>query len=205
MTLTLFHAPRSRSVRVRWLMEEMGAPYELHRVNFSHGDVGGEEYKKINPLQKVPAIKDGDAVMIESVAIMQYVMARYGPTELSVAADEDGFPDYLQYLQFGESGLNMPVNLLLGHTVLLPEDQRSPGMARWARAETKKALGFVDAGLKDREFLAAGRFTAADISVAYVLFLLKLIGQLDDVATPAILDYWGRMKAREAWRRASAD
>lgn len=205
MTLTLFHAPRTRSVRVRWLLEEMGLDHELHRLEFTRGDVGGEDYRKVTPLQKVPAIKDGDVVMIESIAIMQYITRRYGPTPLAPEASEAAYPDYLQYLHFGESGLNIYVSMLLGHVALLPEEQRVPGIARWAEDETRKALGVVDHGLNGNDYLAAGRFTAADISVAYMLYLLKLIGKLETTASGRILEYWERVTRREGWKAASAD
>lgn len=205
MTLTLFHAPRTRSVRVRWLLEEMGLDHELHRLEFTRGDVGGEDYRKVTPLQKVPAIKDGDVVMIESIAIMQYITRRYGPTPLAPEAMDAAYPDYLQYLHFGEAGLNIYVSMLLGHVALLPEEQRVPGIARWAEDETRKALGVIDHGLNGNDYLAAGRFTAADISVAYMLYLLKLIGKLESAANDRILEYWERVTAREAWKAASAD
>lgn len=205
MTLTLFHAPRTRSVRVRWLLEEMGLDHELHRLEFTRGDVGGEDYRKVTPLQKVPAIKDGDVVMIESIAIMQYITRRYGPTPLAPEAMDAAYPDYLQYLHFGEAGLNIYVSMLLGHVALLPEEQRVPGIARWAEDETRKALGVIDHGLNGNDYLAAGRFTAADISVAYMLYLLKLIGKLESTANDRILEYWERVTAREAWKAASAD
>lgn len=205
MTITIFHAPRTRSIRVRWLLEEMGLDYDLHRVEFTRGDVGGEDYRKITPLQKVPAIKDGDVVMVESIAILQYITRRYGPTELAPMAEDAAYPDYLQYLHFGESGMNIYVSMLLGHTALLPEEQRVPGIAKWAEAETRKCLGVIDHGLKGHDWLAADRFTAADISVGYMLFLLKLIGKLEPTASPAIMDYWERLTAREGWKAAAAD
>ena len=202
--LRLYHAPRTRSVRVRWLLEEMGLQYSLETVAFTKRPAGDERYGEIHPLRKVPALEDNGRVMFESVAILQYLMGRYGPTELDVRPDETDYDLYLQWLHFGESGMIMPVSLLLAHTMLLPEKVRNPGIAASARADTTKALIMLaEHGLKDRDYLAGDRFTAADISVGYMLFLLKIIKQFDD-APEAVKDYFARITARPSWAIASA-
>lgn len=138
--LRLYHAPRTRSLRVRWLLEEMKLPYTLESVAFAQRPAGDEAYADIHPLRKVPALADKGRVMFESVAIMQYIMGRYGPTDLDVKPDEADYDLFLQWLHFGESGMIMPVTLLLAHTVLLPEKARSDVIARSAKADTVKAL-----------------------------------------------------------------
>jgi len=82
--LTLFHAPMTRSIRPRWALEEMGLPYTLERVAFDRGNVGGDAYRAVNPMQKVPALKDGDQVILESTAILEYLVTKHGPTPLAV-------------------------------------------------------------------------------------------------------------------------
>lgn len=202
--LRLYHAPRTRSVRVRWLLEEMGLPYSLETVAFSKRPAGDERYAEIHPLRKVPALEDKGRVLFESVAILQYIMGRYGPTELDVRPEETDYDLFLQWLHFGESGMIMPVTLLLAHTALLPEKVRNPAIAASARADTTKALTMLaEHGLKDREYLAAARFTAADISVGYMLYLLKVIRQFDD-APDAVKEYFGRITSRPSWAAASA-
>ena len=123
----------------------------------------------------MPALDDDGRVMFESVAIMQYIMGRYGPTDLDVRPDEADYHLYLQWLHFGESGMIMPVSLTM----------------------------LAEHGLKNRDFLVADLFTAADISVVYMLFLLKLIKQLDD-APEAVKTYFERMTGRPSWAVASA-
>ncbi|PWE18926.1 glutathione S-transferase family protein [Marinicauda salina] len=202
---TLYHAPRSRSIRPRWALEEMGLDYRLERVAFTHGDVGGPSYREVNPLQKIPAFMDGDAVILESVAILEYLVNKYGPTPLAVLPDEPEYPRYLEWLHFGEGTMTTPVNMLLGHTWLLPEEHRIEAMARWGRREADRHLNMIsERGLKHSDYLAGDRFTAADISVGYMLFLLKLLRVLDDAPGP-VQAYWKRITAREAWIKASAD
>ena len=203
--LVLYHAPQTRSIRVRWALEEMGLDYRIEPVQFKSRPAGDEAFAKINPLRKLPAFRDGAMTMTESNAILQYLLGKYGPSDLEVKPDEADYGRYLQFLHFGEGGMTMPVSLLLAHTALLPEDQRNPALAKWAKIETGKLLDYLaDHGLDGRDWLAAGRFTAADISVVYMLYLLKIIRQFD--AAPEILKvYFARATGRDAWKKASAD
>lgn len=203
---TLFHAPMSRSVRARWALEEMGLPYTLERVEFTRGDVGGAAFKAINPLQKVPAFKDGETVILESLAIVEYLLAKNAPTPLAVTPDEAEFGRYLEWMHFGEATMSMSVNLTLAHGALLPEAHRNPGVLKWARdAVDKQLVMLAERGLGDgREFLAGGRLTAADMSVGYMLYLLKIVKQFDG-APEAVRAYFDRLRQIDSWKRASAD
>ena len=202
---TLYHAPMTRSIRPRWALEEMGLDYAMERVAFTRGDVGGEEFRQVNPMQKIPAFKDGDQVILESNAIVQYLVTKYGPTELNVTPDEADYAGYLEWVHFGEATMSMGVNLLLAHTTLLPEKHRNAGLAEWAQGEVDKHLNMIaERGLKGHDYLAADRFTAADISVVYMLYLLKIIKRFDS-APDSVAAYFKRVTAREAWRTASAD
>lgn len=205
-TLTLYHAPMSRSVRARWCLEEMGLPYAVERPEFKHGNVGGEAFKAVNPLQKIPALKDGDTVLLESLAICEYLAGRYGPTSLVVAPGEDDYPRYLEWFQFGEATMAMGVNMTLAHTSLLPEERRNPHLAKWARAQVDRHLEVIgERGLADgRRFLAGDRLTLADMSIGYMLFLLKIVKQFDG-APAAVRGYFDRLREIESWKRASAD
>ncbi|MFW5660119.1 MAG: glutathione S-transferase family protein [Oceanicaulis sp.] len=203
---TLYHAPMSRSVRVRWLLEETGLPYSLERVEFTRGDVGGAAFRAVNPLQKVPAFRDGETVILESLAINEYVLAKNAPSPLAVTPDEEDFARYLEWTQFGEATMSMAVNLTLAHAALLPEEHRNAGMLKWARAQVDKQLAVIaERGLGGRrDFLAAGRLTAADMSVGYMLYLLKIVKQFDGAPEP-VRAYFDRLRQLESWKRASAD
>lgn len=208
--LTLYHAPQSRSVRPRWCLEEMGLPYEIERLSVggaNRGNVGGEAYKAINPLQKVPALKDGDQVILESLAICEYLANRYGPSPLVVKPEEDDYARYLEWLHFGEATMSMSVNLMLAHVVFLPEQHRNPGTAKWALNMLGDQLKLLaERGLEngERDFLAGDRLTLADLSLGYMLFLLKITKQFH-VAPDVVGDYFDRLRSRPAWRRATAD
>jgi glutathione S-transferase/3-isopropylmalate dehydratase len=199
--LKIYHTPPTRSIRIVWLCEEMGLPYEAVTVAF--GGKPSDELAAISPLGQLPAIEDGDVRMIESIAIMQYLMARHGPTKLAVAPDEKDFPTYLQFLEFGEAGLCAIGNALVATNFGAPEDQRKNWTSAYIVDAQRKRLGIVEKHLGDgREYMAAGRFTAADISVGYAIGVFKLLGLIRRT-TPAIESYFERVTARPAYRKAA--
>lgn len=202
--IRLYHAPRTRSIRARWLLEEMGLPHEIVPVPFDKRPIGDEAYADIHPLRKVPVLQDKGTVVMESLAILQYLLGRYGPSPLEVTPDEADYGQYLQWLHFGEAGMGMAVNLLLAHSVLLPEKARDPRMAAWALSEVNQLLEFIGKnGLGEREYIAADRFTAADISVTYMFYLLKTIRQFNG-APDNLKAYFKRVTGRDSWAAASA-
>lgn len=200
--LKIYHTPPTRSIRIVWLCEEMGLPYET--VAVALGGTPSEELAAISPLGQLPAIEDGDVRMIESIAIMQYLMARHGPTNLTVAPDEKDFPTYLQFVEFGEAGLCAIGNALVATNFGAPEDQRKNWTSAYIINAQRKRLGIVEKHLSDgREFIAAGRFTAADISVGYAIGVFKLLGVIRRT-TPAIESYFERITARPGYQKAAA-
>jgi glutathione S-transferase len=203
--LTLYHARYTRSTRVRQLLFELGYPHTLERVDFSFGDAGGAAYREVTQLQRLPALKDGDRVLVESVAIMEYLLNVHAPnSSLAVRPDDREHGLYLQWLHFGESGLGCHAVLLAHHTRLLPEDRRIPAIVEVARRDVAKALAFLAQGLDGKEHLLKRGFTAADISVGYALYTLKISRNFAD-APDAVRAYADRLFARPSWREASAD
>src|SRR5213075_2654785 len=83
LMIALYHSPRTRSVRVLWLLEQLGIPYELRTMAFTPETLKGPEYAKVNPLGKVPSIQDGTLTMFESGAIVEYLVERYGDGRLA--------------------------------------------------------------------------------------------------------------------------
>ena len=93
-----------RGFRVVWLLEEMGLPYRLRQVDLLADVTKDTEFLAVNPAGFIPAITDGAVAMVESIAIMQYLMTRHGPTHLSPAPQSADFPTYLQFLHLGDAG-----------------------------------------------------------------------------------------------------
>ncbi len=195
----VYFAPFARSLRALWTLEELGAPYEAVRVQFPPR-MAQPDYMGINPLGQIPTMVDGDVTIYESVGICEYVAEKFGPSDLQVKAGEAGRADYLQWLWYGEATLMPPVGAMV-RNALGPEDGRNPSALAEARESVLARLVLVEQALAGKDFLAAGRFTLADISVAYVLNLGTLL-QLAPDYSPAIAAYFDRMKARPAFQAA---
>ncbi len=202
MTLKLYHARRTRSLRPLWLMEEMRLDYELESMPFKMGGTGGAEYAKINPLQKVPALVDDGQRVLESTAIMDYLLHRHGPSDLACAAQDAEYGSYLQWLHGGESMFGMYMSLFIGHKLLLPEAQRNADIANWAANNLRSACALLGDSLKREDSILARGFSAADISVGYVLFVLDMVSALGELAPPNVAAYWAALAERDAWKRA---
>ena len=199
--ITVFGGQTSRSLRVVWLLEEMGLPYRVRQVDMlaATPDAG---FLAVNPAYYLPAIQDGDVTMVESIAIMEYLMARYGPTPLAPAPDDPALPAYQQFLHMGEAGLATLMMVPVVSRFLAPEAERDNWGARQARAWVEKRLGLVRARLARSPYLAGEAFTAADISVTYALRLGSLHGGF--VLGDAEQAYLERTTGRDAFKRAMA-
>src|ERR1700721_549768 len=113
-----------RGFRVVWLVEEMGLAYRLRPVDLLAGVEDDPEFLAINPAGFIPALVDGDVTMVESIAIMEYLMARYGPTPLAPEPRDPTFPAYQQFLHLGEAGLAASIYFVSGARNIAPEAER---------------------------------------------------------------------------------
>jgi glutathione S-transferase/3-isopropylmalate dehydratase len=158
-----------RGFRVVWLLEEMGLPYRLRDVDLLAGVENDPEFLKINPAGFIPAIRDGDVTMVESIAIMEYLAGRYGPTPLAPGAQDAAFSSYQQFLHLGEAGLAASIYFVSGARHIAPENERDNWSARQAMAVFTTRLTLVTRQLERVPYMAGNVFTAADISVGYAL------------------------------------
>ena len=200
--ITLHHCAGARSFRALWTLEEMDLPYELRLMPFPPR-AREPGYLTLNPLGTVPALFDGGELMTESAAICQYLASRYGPTPLAVAPDEPGYATYLNFLHMGEATLTFPQTIVLRYTRLEPEERRLPqaaaDYAQWFRSRLRAAGALMG----DQDYVAAGRFTAADVSVGYALQLAETLGLAETFPEPWTR-YHALMKARPGFLRARA-
>ena len=189
-----------RGFRVVWLLEEMGLPYKLRPVDLMAGVENDAEFLAINPAGFIPAIQDGTVTMVESIAIMEYLMARYGPTQLAPDPRDPAFPAYQQFLHLGEAGLAASIYFVVGARHFAPEAQRQNWSAGQAQGVFDSRLGLVTRQLARTPYLAGEAFTAADISVTYALELAQRAGGVS--LGEAERAYVARTSAREAYKRA---
>ncbi|WP_304170494.1 glutathione S-transferase family protein [Phenylobacterium aquaticum] len=197
--ITVWGGQTSRSIRVVWLLEEMGLPYRLRQVDML-APVQDPEFLAVNPADYIPALQDGDVSMIESIAIMEYLMARYGPTPLAPAPQDPAFPAYQQFLHLGEAGLATLMMPVVVSRFMAPEAERENWGAKWCLQVLGKRLKLVSQRLAHSPYLAGEAFTAADISVTYALNLGQRNCGL--VLGDAEQAYLARTTGRDAYKRA---
>lgn len=197
--ITIFGGQTSRSIRPIWLMEEMGLSYRVRQVDMFRA-AEDAEFLEANPAGYIPVLRDGEVTMVESLAMLQYLMARYGPTALQPAPADADFATYLQFLHLGEAGI---ATLLMVPTVsrfLAPESERDNWGARQARTWAINRVKLVSAQLARTPFIAGEAFTAADISITYALEFGQRQGLLTlGEAEQAYID---RTMGRDAFKRA---
>lgn len=198
--ITLYHAPWSRSLRVRWLLEELGLPYQL--VTRSFAELRQPEHLALHPLGKLPVLRDGELVLFESGAILQHLLERYGDGRLE---PKPGTPErslHWQWFHYAEATVTPPLGLIVRHTSLLPEAERIPAVVEFARRGAGDALAVVERALAGRSWLLP-EFGAADVMMGYSVKLASFLGLIGE-ATPSLRAYLARCEERPAWRRAVA-
>lgn len=189
-----------RGFRVVWLLEEMGLAYRLRPVDLRAGLEKDTEFLAINPAGFIPALQDGDVTMVESIAIMEYLMARHGPTPLAPEPHDPAFPAYQQFLHLGEAGLAASVYFVVGARLFAPESERDNWSARQALGVFQSRRGLVTRQLERFPYVAGGKFTAADISIAYALNFARSVAGIPWGETEQA--YMGRISERPAYQRA---
>jgi glutathione S-transferase len=204
--IKVYHIPMFRSLRVVWLMEELGEDYELIRVPFPPEP----DTRPPGFLGAAPTIVDGDIVMGESIAILQYLTGRRLQTSMALKLtvgpnpDPAAYAEHLQFLHLGEASLMTPLALVGRTRRMAPEGERSNYTAEVCAELFARRLGAVEQRLADgRAYLTGEAFTIADISVGYALAYAGFRG-LDDLVTPGAGEYLKRLQARPAYQRAIA-
>lgn len=198
--ITVCHLSTSRSERVVWLMEELGLDYELEVFPREPSGAAPAPLKALHALGKAPVIRDGDRVLAESGAIVEYVVNRHGGGRLAVAPEDPEYADYLYWLHFAEGSL---MSLMLIALVLsrIPEAASSPVKAR-IEARMHQMLSFVDAQVAARGYFAGERFTAADIMMVFPFTTMRRFLHYDLAPYANIAAYLARIEARPAYRKA---
>lgn len=199
--MKVLHAPGSRSLRVLWACEEMGIAIDTEAASFM---APTPEFTRLNPSRTLPVMVDDEVVLTESIAILLYLASRYGPTPLALGPDEAAYPDFLQFLIFGEAGLSAPLNAMIGTKFMAPEGQKENFTTGAIIEGFRRRCMLVEQRLEGREFLAADRFTLADISVTYALGLAANVLGLGEQTPASVRAYYERMTARPAYQQAAA-
>lgn len=201
--LTIHHLGRSQSERILWLCEELDLPYRLIRYDRDPVTIlSPPALKAVHPLGAAPVIEDGDVLLAESGAIVEYVLALYGQGRLAPAPGHPDFAPYLYWLHFANGTLQLNMSRLFTlKRAQLPADH--PVLVAGAE-RLGRVLAHVEARLAASPYLAGPDLTAADIMMVFSLTTMRLFNPLDLGPYPAICAYLARIGEREAYRRAMA-
>ncbi|MFK7977589.1 MAG: glutathione S-transferase family protein [Halioglobus sp.] len=202
--VTIYHSPMARSCRIIWLAEELGLQYHLETMDLFSEQMTGQSYLEIHPLGKVPAIKDGDLALWETLAIIEYLAAKYGSDELLPARDTPEGAKAVQWMEFGENQLTVMASEVIVHaTDMLPEGRKIPALVERGNAELPKLVGVVENALEGQSYIVGEQFTAADIIIGFALMIAKHAGFVNS-DTPQCEQYFARIESRPAYQKAMA-
>lgn len=199
--LTLYHIDGTRSVRTRWLLEEIGVPYRLETL--TPEDRAGDAYRAIHPFGRVPALRDGSVTLFESGAIADYLLQRYDDGTLAPPLDSEEGARNLSWLHAAEGTL---LNLVAEYSIQtkwLPPERRSPETAAFAAKRLEPLLASLEQVLNTRPHIAGEAFRAADVMIGHAVYACANLGLLAPDAT-ALAAYHDRVTARPAFIKAIA-
>jgi glutathione S-transferase len=198
--LKVHFAPNSRAGRIIWLMEELELEYEVNVMPFSKEGLKSDEHRARHALGRVPVLEDGEVMIFESGAIIEYVLTRHKEGGLKPKADSPEFPYYLQWFHYCEGMVMPPMNQIVVQTILLPPERRDENVLKQAKNLLTKSLMMVNANLADKKYLI-GDFSAADLMLGHACYMSNRMGCVTD-EMQHIKDYVARISARPAFKKA---
>jgi len=191
--MKLYEFGPTRSIRARWVLQELGVDFEAASVNMKAREHLGPEFLKLNPAAKLPVLVDGDLVLTESVAIVLYLAEKY-PERGFIPADLKLRADFYRLILFAVTELEQPWWRIAKHTNLYPEQDRIPAEVVLARRDFATMAAVLEKHMQGRNYVVGDCVTAADFIVAYTLDVageIQLLGEC-----PALRAYIERMYAR---------
>ena len=198
--LKVHFAPNSRAGRIIWLMEELELEYEVNVMPFSKEGLKSDEHRARHALGRVPVLEDGEVMIFESGAIIEYVLTRHKEGGLKPKTDSPEFPYYLQWFHYCEGMVMPPMNQIVVQTILLPPERRDENVLKQAKNLLTKSLMMVNANLADKEYLI-GDFSAADLMLGHACYMSNRMGCVTD-EMQHIKDYVARISASPAFKKA---
>jgi glutathione S-transferase len=200
--MKLYYVPKTRASRPRWVLEELGVPYELVRLDPAKGETRTAEHLQRQPLGHVPVLEDGATRVYESSAICLYLAEKYPEKGLLPPPGTAERGLVYQWLFFAMTELEPPLSALSAEA-RRPEAERNAAIAAAARERVYKAAAVLEPVVALRPWLLGSEFTVADVVVGAVLAWARSARALDGL--PAGDAYLARLRERPAWRRATAD
>jgi glutathione S-transferase len=191
--ITLYHSPASRAFIAWWMLEELGVRFAVETVDIARGAQKSADYLAINPSGKVPALRDGEALISETPAICIYLADRYGYGGLAPKIEDVRRGDYLRWMIYSATVLD-PVAELHSRHIDLPGGAAGFG-------DYDGMLGVLEGALARTRYITGDAFTAADVALGGAVSMLLYQKKLPESAV--LLDYNARLTCREAYQRAA--
>ncbi len=198
--MKLYYAPQTRAGRPRWLLEEIGAPYELVKLDMSKAEHKSADYMKIHPHGAVPALVDGDLAMFESAAICAYLADKFPDKKLAPPVGTPARGLYYQWLVYSMATLEPPVLQVFMNTVMLPEAERSAAAVEEGRTRFAEVARVLEQALAGRTYILGEQFSAADVTIGSTLVWAQFMGLTN--GHPTLEAYAKRLSERPAFQRA---
>lgn len=199
--IRLHHVPLARSLRVMWLLEELGLDYEVAYYSIRDGSLRAPEFLALSPAGRVPVLEHHGAVWVESAAIVQMLCETYSEAGLMPPPGQPERALFLEVLSLSETVGCLLENLNLNQVFLRPPARPSAAVVKLLNARLRAVLAAMEARMEGDHLLPSG-FSAADIMFAYGFELARYYVDLDQY--PRLMAYWDGLRARPAYQRAKA-
>jgi glutathione S-transferase len=200
--MRLYYVPRTRATRPRWVLEELGVPCELVRLDPAKGDTHTPDHLARHPLGHVPVLEDGDLRIFESIAICLYLADRFPDRGLIPPAGTRERALCYQWLFFAATELEPPISAI-GMQLRKREEERDPRLIVAERERMVQAARVLEPVLARGPYVLGARFSVADVVLGSLLALARARGGISGLA--ALEDYVERLEQRPARKRAMAD
>ena len=201
--ITLYHSPFTRSLLIRFALEELEIPHEIVRVDVSRGEHKQAAYLQVNPLGQLPALRDGELIIREAAAIALHLADKASSKGLAPKVGTLERASYYQWVVFSVATELLALGKIAMHTRVLPEPQRVAAIAADGHAQWAEVAPVLGAGVRGKRYLLGDTFSLADVLVGGSLWLAGFPEVL--APYPELAEYYERVSARPAFRRALSD
>ena len=202
--IRIYHAAGTRSVRIIWLCEELGLPYEKVDVDFSPAYRATPEWRALNPVGKVPVLVDDDVTMFESGAMVEHLLDRHGEGRLRPPPGTAERALYLQWSWFAEATFARPLGEIVNHRREFPGDDGIPAVVEEMKRRAALCVQALDAALAGRHYLLGESFTAADVMMGYSVLLARVL-RVPGARADHVDAYFDTISQRPGYRVATSD
>jgi glutathione S-transferase len=196
--MKLYHYPKTRSVRPLWLLEELGAAYQLETINVFEGEGQSPDYLAINPGGSVPTLDDNGTIIYEAGAICMYLTDKYPEKQLMPAINTPQRGLYYQWMFYVPATMELPLVNIFLHTAMLPEEKRRPAIVEDSKERFIKIAANINNALTDKQYILGEQFSTADIMIGTTLLWFPELME----GFEALQGYTERLLARPAFQKA---